>query len=170
MERVFLKDGGPGSTARSDRRGCYCIGMRSHGIVVRTPQWARAIMTSQTLHSHHVPPLPPGTKSPPPQLKSAVLISRQSNRDTPAVVKDIFSYVTDRAHAEAFCGPPLWGSGVPRSDSDNRFGHLATKSCAKAVPGSTRHRDRYVFEFSRSRDINVQYAIKVLPSTRGAPL
>ena len=33
---------------------------------------------SQTLHSHHVPPLPPGTKWPPPQLDSAVLISRHS--------------------------------------------------------------------------------------------
>ena len=50
---------------------------------------------SQTLHSHHVPPLPPGTKSPPPQLDSAVLISRQRHRDTPEVVKDIFNHVTD---------------------------------------------------------------------------
>ena len=50
---------------------------------------------SQTLHTHHVPPLPPGTKSPPPQLDSAVLISRRRNRDTPEVVKDIFNYVTE---------------------------------------------------------------------------
>ena len=34
---------------------------------------------SQTLQTHHVPPLPPGTKSPPPQLDSAVLISRRRN-------------------------------------------------------------------------------------------
>ena len=44
---------------------------------------------SQTLHSHHVPPLPPSTKSPPPQLDSVMLISRHRHRDTPEVVKDI---------------------------------------------------------------------------------
>ena len=37
---------------------------------------------SQTLHTHHVPFLPPGTKSPSPQLGRAVLISRRRNRDT----------------------------------------------------------------------------------------
>ena len=30
---------------------------------------------SQTMYTHHVPPLPPGTQSPPPQLDSAVLVS-----------------------------------------------------------------------------------------------
>ena len=62
---------------------------------------------SQTLHSHHVPPLPPGTQSPPPQLDSAVLISRHRHRDTPEVVKDIFNYVTEQAHAETFGGPAV---------------------------------------------------------------
>ena len=77
---------------------------------------------SQTLHSHHVPPLPPGTKSPPPQLDSAVLISRHRHRDTPEVVKDIFNHVTDQAHAETFGGPALWGRGVLKEDSFNKHG------------------------------------------------
>ena len=38
---------------------------------------------SQTLHSHHAPPLPPGTKSPPPQLDSAVLIDLQDVPHSP---------------------------------------------------------------------------------------
>ena len=90
---------------------------------------------SQTLYSHHVPPLPPGTKSPPPQLESAVLISLRRNRDTPEVVKDVFTYVTNRAHTETFGGPPLWGQGVPKEDSFNRYGHVATRSCATVLPG-----------------------------------
>ena len=61
---------------------------------------------SQTLHSHHVHPLPPGTKSPPSQVDSAMLISRRRNRNTPEVSKDIFNYVTDQAHAETFGGLP----------------------------------------------------------------
>ena len=124
---------------------------------------------SQTLHSHHVPPLPPGTKSPPPQLDSAVLISRHRHRDTPKAVKDIFNHVTDQAHAETFGGPALWGRGVPKEDSYNKHGHVATHSCAAAVPGSTRHRDRSVVVFSHADDINVQDAIRVVRNLREAP-
>ena len=102
---------------------------------------------SQTLHSHHVPPLPPGTKSPPPQLDSAVLISRHRHRDKLEVVKDIFNHVTDQAHAETFGGLALWGRGVAREDSFKKHGHVATHSCATALPGSTRHRDRNVVVF-----------------------
>jgi hypothetical protein len=124
---------------------------------------------SQTLHSHHVPPLPPGQKSPPPQLDSAVLISRHRHRDTPEVVKDIFNHVTDQAHAEVFGGPALWGRGIPKEDSYNKHGHVATHSCATAVPGSTRHRDRSVVVFSHADDINVQDAIRVVRNLREAP-
>ena len=81
---------------------------------------------SQTLYTHHVPPLPPGTLSPPPQLDSPVLISRHRTRDTQEVVKDILNLVTDRAHAETFGGPTLWYRGVPRDDSFNKYGHVAT--------------------------------------------
>ena len=124
---------------------------------------------SQTLHSHHVPPLPPGQKSPPPQLDSAVLISRHRHRDTPEVVKDIFNHVTDQAHAETFGGPALWGRGIPKEDNYNKHGHVATHSCAAAVLGSTRHRDRSVVVFSHADDINVQDAIRVVRNLREAP-
>ena len=124
---------------------------------------------SQTLHSHHVPPLPPVTKSPPPQLDSAVLITRRRNRDTPEVVKENFNFVTDQAHTEAFGGPVLWGRGLPQEDSFNEHGHMTTHSCATAVPGSTRHRDRDAVVFLQAADIIVQNAIKVLTNTREAP-
>ena len=124
---------------------------------------------SQTLHSHHVPPLPPGKKSPPPQLDSAVLISRHRHRDTPEVVKDTFNHVTDQAHAETIGGPALWGRGIPKEDSYNKHGHVATHSCAAAVPGSTRHRGRSGVFFSHADDINVQAAIRVVRNLREAP-
>ena len=124
---------------------------------------------SQTLYSHHVPPLPPGTQSPPPQLDSAVYISRRRNRDTPEVVKDIFNFVADRTHAETFGGPALWGRGLPREDAFNKYAHAATQSCATAVPGSNRHRDRHGVVFSQAADIDVQAAINVVPSEREAP-
>ena len=124
---------------------------------------------SQTLHSHHVPPLPPGKKSPPPLLDSAVLISRHRHRDTPELVKDIFNHVTKQAHAETFGGPALWGRGISKEDSYNKHGHVATHSCAAAVPGSTRHRDRSVVVFSHTDDINVQDAINMVRNIREAP-
>ena len=124
---------------------------------------------SHTLHSHHVPPLPPGTQSPPPHLDSVVLISRHRHRDTPEVAKAIFNYVTDQAHAETFGGRALWGRGVPQEDSFNKHGHVATHSCATAVPGSTRHRHGSVAVFSHADDINVQDAIKVVRNMRKAP-
>ena len=123
---------------------------------------------SQTLYSHHVHPLPPGTKLPPPHLDRAVLIIRRRNRETPEVVKDIFKHVTDRTHAEAFGSPDLWGWNIPKADNFNKYGHVATHSCARTVPGSTRHRDRRVVVFSQAADINVQDAIKVVPNTREA--
>ena len=58
---------------------------------------------------------------------------------------------------------------MPRSDSFIRFGHVATQSCATAVPGSTRNQDRHVVDFSEFADINVKNGIKVQPSMRGAP-
>ena len=98
-----------------------------------------------------------------------MLISRQRHRDTPEVVKEIFNYVTDQAHAETFGGPALWGRGVPREESFNKHDHVATLSCATAVPGSTRHRDRSVVVFSNADDIFVPHAIKVVRNLREAP-
>ena len=85
------------------------------------------------------------------------------------MVKDIFNYVPGEAHAETFGGPALRGRGVPQEDSFNKYGHVATQSCATAVPGSTRHRDRNVVVFSQADDINVQDAIKVVRNMREAP-
>ena len=47
--------------------------------------------------------------------------------------------------------------------------HVATQSCATAVPGSNRHRDRHVLVFSQAADNNVQDSIKVFPNTKEAP-
>ena len=46
---------------------------------------------------------------------------------------------------------------------------MSHESCATALPGSTRHRDRSVVVFSHADDINVQDAIKVVRSMREAP-
>ena len=102
---------------------------------------------SRTLYTHHVSPLPPGMKLQPLQLDRAVLIIRRRSRDSPRVVKDILKFVTDQAHAETVGGPALWRCGEPKEDSFNKYGHVATHSCA-TVPGSTRHRDRHVVVFS----------------------
>ena len=56
---------------------------------------------------------------------------------------------------------------MPREDAFNKYGLVATQSCATAVPGSTRHRDWHVVVFSQAADINVQ--VKVVPNTREAP-
>ena len=58
-----------------------------------------------------------------------MLISRQRHKSTPDVVNDIFNWVTDKSHAEAFGGPPLWGSGVPKDERLGQFGHVGTRSC-----------------------------------------
>ena len=58
---------------------------------------------------------------------------------------------------------------MPREDSFNKHGHVATNSCATAVPGSTRHRDRSFVVFLQADDINVQDAIKVVCNMRETP-
>ena len=58
---------------------------------------------------------------------------------------------------------------MPREDSFNKHGHVATHSCATALPGSTGHRDRSVVVFSQADDINLQDAIKVVRNMREAP-
>ena len=85
------------------------------------------------------------------------------------MVKDTINFVTDQVHTEAFGGPGLWGRCAPQEDSFNKHGHVATQSCATAVPSSTRHRDRHVVVFSQAADINVHDAIKVVPNTREVP-
>ena len=85
------------------------------------------------------------------------------------MVKDIINFVIDGAHVETFGGRALWGRGVPREDACNKYGHVATQSCATAVLGSNKHCDMHVVVFSQAVDITVQDTIKVVPSTREAP-
>ena len=42
-----------------------------------------------------------------PAVESAVLMSRHRHKSTPDMAYDVFNYVTDTAHAEAFGEPPL---------------------------------------------------------------
>ena len=138
----------------------------SHGNVVTTLHWANGKPCRRhcTLiiylqchlarrHHHHSLRLPCGSAA------DAIGTCRKWSRT-------FFSFVTDQAHTEAFGGPALWGRGVPQEDSFNKHGHVATQSCATAMPGSTRHRDRDVVLFSQAADINVQDAIKVVPNTK----
>ena len=69
---------------------------------------------SQTLHTHRVRQRSVDSPLHEPAVESAVLISRQRHKSTPDMVYDLLNYVTEKAHAEAFGAPPLWGSGLPK--------------------------------------------------------
>ena len=110
---------------------------------------------SRNLNSHHVPPLPSGTQSLTLQLDSAVLISRRRNRDTPELVKT-FSILSLIGHMQKSSVHLPYGVEVCHvKTSSTKYGHVATQSCATAVPASTRHRHRHIVVFSKAADINV---------------
>ena len=88
---------------------------------------------------------------------------------TPDMVYDVFNYVTDIAHAEAFGEPPLWGSGLPKDKRFGEYGHVGTRSCQSVLPGTTRHRDRDVVVFAHSEEVKIVDAFPVQPSTRPLP-
>ena len=96
---------------------------------------------SQALHTHRVRQRRADSPLHARAEESSVLISRQRNKSTPDMAYDVFNYVTDKAHAEAFGEPPLWGSGLPKDKRYGGFGHVGTRSCQSMVPGTTRHRD-----------------------------
>ena len=98
-----------------------------------------------------------------------MLISRQRHKSTPDMVYDVFNYVTDKAHAEVFGEPPLWGSGLPKDDRFGEYGHVGSRSCQSVLPGTTRHRDRDVVIFAQSEDVKIVDAFPVQPSTRPLP-
>ena len=98
-----------------------------------------------------------------------MLISRQHHKSTPDMVYDIFSYVTDKAHAEAFGEPPLWGSGLPKDNRFSEYGHVGARSCQCVLPGTTRHIDRDVVVFAQSEEVKIVDAFPVQPSTRPLP-
>ena len=82
---------------------------------------------------------------------------------------DIFNYVTDKAHAEVFGEPPLWGSGLPEDKRFGEYGHVGTRSCLSVLPRTTRHRDRDVVVFAQSAEVKIVDAYPVQPSTRPLP-
>ena len=84
-----------------------------------------------------------------PGVESAVLNSIQRRKSTPDMAYDVFNYVTDKAHAEAFEEPPLWGSGLPKDKRYGEYGHGGTRSCQSVLPGTTRHRHRDVAVFAQ---------------------
>ena len=124
---------------------------------------------SQTLHTHRVRQRSADSPLHELAVESAVLMSRQRHKSTPDMVYDVFNYVTDKAHAEAFGEPPLWGSGLPKDKRFGEYGHVGTRSCQSLLPGTTRHRDRDVVVFAQSEEVKLVDAFPVQPSTRPLP-
>ena len=91
---------------------------------------------SQTLHDLRLRQRGPDSPLPATYVESALLISRQLHKSD--VVNNIFKYVTDKARAEVFGGPPLWGSDVPKDERFGQFGHVRTRSCQSVLPGTAR--------------------------------
>ena len=115
---------------------------------------------SQTLHTHRVRQRSADSPLHAPAVESAV-ITRQHHKSTPDMAYDIFNYVTDNAHAEAFGEPPLWGSGLPKDKRCGEYGHMGTRSCQSVLPGTTRHRDRDVVVFAQSEEVKIVDAFPV---------
>ena len=117
---------------------------------------------SQTLHTHRVRQRSADSPLHVPVLEGALLISRQRHKSTPDMVYDVFNYVTDKAHAEVFGEPPLWGSGLPKDECFGEYGHLGTRSCQSVLPS------RDVI-FAQSEEVQIVDAFPVQPSTRPLP-
>ena len=58
---------------------------------------------------------------------------------------------------------------MPAEKRFGKFGHVGIRSCQSVLPGTTRHRDRYVVLVAQSEEVKVIDAFPVRPSTRGAP-
>ena len=63
---------------------------------------------SQTLHTHRMRQRSWNSPLHATEAESALMTTRQRPKSTRDVVNDIFNYVTDGVHTEAFGGPPLW--------------------------------------------------------------
>ena len=124
---------------------------------------------SQTLHTHRVRQRIADGPLHEPAVESAMLICRQRHKSTPDMVYDVFNYVIDKAHAEAFGEPPLWGSGLPKDKRFGEYGHVGTRSCQSMLLGTTRHRDRDVVVFAQSEEVKIFDAFPVQPLTRPLP-
>ena len=111
---------------------------------------------SQTLHTHRVRQRSVDSPLHAAEVESTVLISRQRHKSTPDMVCDVFNYVTDKAHTEAFGEPPSWGSGLAKDERFGEYGHVGTRSCRSVLPGTTRHRDREVVVFAQSEEVKIK--------------
>ena len=120
---------------------------------------------SQTLHTHRVRQRSVDIPLHEAAVESAVLISPR-HKSAPDMVYDVFNYVTDKAHAEAFGEPPLWGSGLPKDERFGEYGHVGTRSCQSVLPGTTRRIDGDVVVFAQSEEVKIVDAFPVQPSTR----
>ena len=83
----------------------------------------------------------------------------------------MLNYVMEQTHVEAFGGPPLCGSGLPKMDRYGEFGCVGTRAYIRTVapPGTTQHQGRHVVTFSQAEEVNVQVATQVQPSMPSTP-
>ena len=83
------------------------------------------------------PPSPPPVEYPMPEL-----ISRQRDKPTPEVTRDIFNYMSERAHSTVFGGEPSLGYTLPRVKRCSHDGHLSTSWLSEGHLDRRQHRDR----------------------------
>ena len=83
------------------------------------------------------PPSPPPVEHPMPEM-----ICRQRDRHTPEAVRDMFTHMSERAHASVFGGEPSWGCSLPRVKRCSRDGHLSTSWVIDGHEDRRQHRDR----------------------------
>ena len=83
------------------------------------------------------PPSPPRVEYPMPEL-----ISRQRDKSTPEVARDILNHMSERAHGTVFGGQPSWGCTFPRVKRQSCDGHLSTLWLIEGHPDRRQHRDR----------------------------
>ena len=96
------------------------------------------------------------------------LISRQRDRHTPEIVRDIFTDMSERAHGTVFGGKPSWGYSLPRVKRCSRDGHLSTSWVIDGHEDRRQHRDRLSVKLTTADDVEAD-AIPVLLSKRPPP-
>ena len=107
------------------------------------------------------PPLSP----PPIEYPMPELISRQSDRNTPEVVREMFTHMSERAYGTVFEGEPSWVYSLPRVKRCSRDGHLSTSLLIDGHPDRRQHRDRLSVVLTAADNVEAD-AIPVLPSKR----
>ena len=72
---------------------------------------------SQTLHTHRVRQRSADSPLHAPDVEIAVLMRCQRHKSTPDMAYDVFNYVADKAHTDAFGKRTLCGSGLPKGQT-----------------------------------------------------